>query len=171
MSAYIVLDIETTGLSPQMDEIIEIGAIKVVDGEIKEVFNHLVWVENSLSEFITNLTGITTKMLELEGVPVKKVLGDLRLFIENLPIVGHNVNFDIGFIQHQMGLNLGIVLENPLIDTLTLARRHYRSYNYKLDTLAKQFNKKYFPSHRAINDVLATYELYEGLLKIEKISR
>jgi DNA polymerase III epsilon subunit family exonuclease len=166
--SYIVIDIETTGLSANIDQIIEISAVKVSNGLICEVFDRLIKIDDPISPFITELTGITTKLIEEKGTPLKSVLRDLVFFVGDYPIVGHNIRFDMGFIAYNLALHLGVNISNTLIDTLTLSRRYYNCVNYKLETLALKFNKQYYPSHRALNDVMATYELYEGLLKIEK---
>jgi DNA polymerase-3 subunit epsilon len=165
LNKYIVLDIETTGLQPSSDSILEISAIKVIDGIVIDVFDHLVKYEFPISAFITNLTGITSQMVYEDGRNIYDVLLNLYSFVEDIPIVGHCINFDIGFINKNYKKHVpGLGLSNVLVDTCSLARKHYKGcINHKLETLAKLYNKKHFPSHRALNDVLATYELYEGM--------
>ena len=94
---YIVLDIETTGLDPEFDEIIEIGAIKVINGKIVDEFSELVKPSNAITPFISSLTGITNDMLKT-AKNINQVLPKFLDFVKDMTIVGHNVNFDINFI-------------------------------------------------------------------------
>jgi len=96
-SGYVALDIETTGLDPSVDEIIELAAIRVRDGVRADTFASLVKPRNTISGFITELTGITNDMVS--GAPrVESILPQFCEFIGGDVVVGHNVNFDINFI-------------------------------------------------------------------------
>ena len=163
---YVLVDIETTGLSPIQDDIIEIGAIKVVNNKMIDTYNQLIKIDRQLSPFITNLTGITNEMLKFGKVPID-VLTEFVNFVGSNVIIGHNVNFDLGFLNNKCRKYLDYNLNNDYVDTMFLARRLVpNSVNYKLGTLAKLFNISYEGTHRELKDVEITYEVYNCLRKI-----
>ena len=119
--SYIVLDLETTGLSCAVHEIIEIAAICIVHDAVEAELSMLVQCQTSLPENISKLTGITDEMLQQQGVPLYQALSQLISFAENRRIVCHNAAFDFGFLHaacQRVGLSM---FHNPCIDTLTLA--------------------------------------------------
>ena len=118
---YVLVDIETTGLSPRTDEIIEIGAIKVKENKIIDTYNTLIKIDRNLNPFITKLTGITDKMLET-GKETDKALEEFVNFTGNEIIMGHNVNFDINFIYDKCLSYLDYYLSNDFVDTMRIAR-------------------------------------------------
>ncbi|MDD3232090.1 MAG: 3'-5' exonuclease [Clostridia bacterium] len=126
VNSYIVLDIETTGLDLVYDEIIEIGALKVVNGQIVETFSELVRPNNKISQFISSLTGITNEMLD-SAQEIDKVLPRFIDFAQNMLIVGHNVNFDINFIYDYTLNVLNKPFANNFIDTLRLSRKIFNN--------------------------------------------
>ncbi|MDR2828376.1 MAG: 3'-5' exonuclease [Acholeplasmatales bacterium] len=161
---YVVVDIETTGLSCKNSEIIEIGAVKVKNGAIVDIFQELVVPLKPISGFITSLTGITNKMVSCEGKPLFKVLNDFICFIENHHVIGHNVRFDMSFLKYYTYNVVGHTITNNCIDTLSLARKLYKdTVNYKLGTLVAKFNIVNENAHRALSDASATYKLYEKI--------
>ena len=163
---YVLVDIETTGLSPINDEIIEIGAIKVKENKIVDEYNELIKINRRLSPFITNLTGITDAMLKNGKLP-NVVFKEFVDFIEDDVIIGHNVNFDYGFLCDKCKKYINYNLENERIDTMYLAKKLVpNSINYKLRTLAKYFNVSYEGAHRGLKDVEITYEVYNHLRKL-----
>lgn len=164
---YVLVDIETTGLSPFADDIIEIGAIKVKNNEIIEQYNELINIDRNISPFITNLTGITNEMLKDGRLP-ETVFEEFVNFVGDNIIIGHNVNFDLGFLCNKCKEYLNYNLNNDYIDTLYLAKRLVpNSVNYKLGTLAKLFNISYKGAHRGLKDVEITYEVYNKLRKLK----
>ncbi len=164
---YVLVDIETTGLSPVQDEIIEIGAIKVKNNLIIDYFNQLIKINRRLSPFTTNLTGITDEMLRNGKSPIE-VYNDFVEFVGDNIIIGHNVNFDLGFLSNKCKKYINYNLTNDYIDTLYMARRLVPgSVNYKLGTLAKLFNISYEGAHRGLKDVEITYEVYNRLRKLK----
>ena len=163
---YVLVDIETTGLSPIQDDIIEIGAIKVVNNKMVDTYNQLIKIDRQLSPFITNLTGITNEMLKTGKVPID-VFTEFVNFAGSNVIIGHNVNFDLGFLNNKCKKYLDYDLNNDYVDTMFLARKLVpNSLNYKLGTLAKLFNISYEGAHRGLKDVEITYEVYNCLRKI-----
>ena len=165
---YVVFDLETTGLSPFKDEIIEIGAAKVdKDGKIIETFTMLVKPTKPVSEFIQNLTGISNEMLA-DAPSIYTVLPRFADFAGDSILVGHNVTFDIEFVQQKAKIYKDIKLLNPYVDTLSLTRKVYPNLkSYKLQDLIKEFDLKTYAAHRALADVVATQQLFE-LLKRQK---
>ena len=160
---YVLVDIETTGLSPVADDIIEIGAIKVKDNQIIDSYNELIKIDRKLSQFITNLTGITDEMLKNGKLP-ETVLKEFVEFVGENTIIGHNVNFDLGFLRNKCLKYLDYSLSNSYVDTMYMARKLVPdSRNYKLGTLAEYFNISYEGAHRGLRDVEITYRLYNEL--------
>ena len=158
--SYVVFDIETSGLNPHKDKIIEIGAVKYINNEKTEEFSYLIDPEINISEIITRVTGLTDK--DLKGQKkIEEVLPLFLDFIEDLPIIGHNVRFDYDFIEANIKrLNLEH-LKNKIIDTLFLSRiTIYDSKNHKLETLKEYLNLDY-DSHRAIADCYTCNDLYQ----------
>lgn len=163
-AGYVVFDLETTGLSPYKDDIIEIGAVKVnKEGRIVDSFTTLVKPSQPVSDFIQNLTGISNEMLE-EAPSIYVALPRFAIFAGDAILVGHNVTFDIAFIQQKAKIYKDMNFINPYIDTLSLTRKKYPNLkSYKLQDLIKEFNLKTFAAHRALADVVATQQLYERL--------
>ena len=163
---YIVFDIETTGLDSKFDEIIEIGAIKVKDGNVIDEFNSLIKPRQKISKFITDLTGITNEMVA-KAPSIEEVLPKFLNYVESYILVGHNVNFDINFV-YDWTLVLGLSpLRNDFIDTMRLGRRLLSKLtHHRLCDLANYFGINTNGSHRALNDVYITNEVYDNFKKI-----
>jgi CRISPR-associated protein Cas2 len=164
---YMVLDIETTGLDRSKDEIVEIGAIRVEGGEVTAVFKRILVIESELPPAISQLTGITNEQIRHSGRAPLDVLCEFAEFTGDLPIVSHNIDFDIGFLRNackKMGLPPPA---NRCIDTLALARRRIRDIaDHKLGTLAEYFGIERSGEHRGYDDCLTTKRLYEELIKL-----
>ena len=168
---FIVFDLETTGLnsspaSGSIDSIIEIGAFKIVDGEICESFFSFINPQKKLSEEIISLTGITDAMLE-NAPKNEEVMPDFFKFCQGNILVGHNAaNFDFKFVDYYCS-KLGYTLERKIIDTIPLAQELLFLSNYKLNTIADHF-KISFNHHRAIDDAYVTAKIFLELIKIKK---
>lgn len=161
---YVVVDIETTGFSPNVNEIIEIGAIKVENNEISETYHSLIKINELLPENIINLTGITDEMLRNEGISIESAITEFNKFIGQNIIVGHNVNFDINFLYDNYVKYTGNYISNDYLDTFKIAKMLVKdTYNHKLGTLAKKFDITYDTKHRALEDVYVTNEIYKKL--------
>lgn len=160
---YVVFDIETTGLDPEFDEIIEIGAVKIKDGIKIDTFNSLIKPEYEIDEFITELTGITNGMVE-NAPSIDEVLPKFMDFIRDYIIIGHNVNFDINFIYVNLEeLNIPPIT-NDFVDTLRISRRLIPELkHHKLSDLANYFNIDTNGSHRSLKDVEITLEVLKNL--------
>ncbi|PHO07730.1 PolC-type DNA polymerase III [Thermoanaerobacterium thermosaccharolyticum] len=157
--SFVVFDIETTGLSSINDSIIEIGAVKIKDCRIVDTFETFVNPQIHISNFITKLTGITDDMVK-RYPPIDEVLPKFLEFIKGSTLVAHNANFDVTFIKTK-AKNLGIEVDNPVLDTLELSRHMYENLkNYKLDTVAQHLGVSLENHHRAVDDARATAEIF-----------
>ena len=168
-NVFVVFDLETTGLNNnpamgRMDKIIELGAVKLVNGEIVENFSTFVACKEKLSNEIINLTGIHDE--DLIGAPeIEKVLADFYKFTDGAYLVGHNVTFDYRFV-HYYGEQNGYMFDKKLFDTLTLAQEMLRGRlaNYKLNTVADHYGFT-FNHHRAFDDACVTAKVFIELVK------
>ena len=163
---FCVLDLETTGGSPAECGITEIGALRFKGGDQIGTFQTLVNPGAPIPPFITIMTGITQAMV-IEAPPIDEALPAFLEFLGNAVIVGHNVRFDMSFLNaasEQLGYPK---LDNPWTDTLKLARRLCRNEirNLKLDTLAAFFRSPTKPTHRAFDDAAATAHVFWALLE------
>lgn len=165
-TTFCVIDLETTGGSPAECAITEIGAVKVQGGVAVGTFQTLVNPGRAIPPTITVLTGITDVMV-VRSPRIEAVLPSLLEFIADSVIVGHNVRFDMSFLQAALRRDEREPLPNPTIDTLALARRLVRDEvpNCKLDTLATRFRLDHRPTHRALDDALTTADLLHVLLE------
>ena len=163
---YVVVDIETTGLSCDKNEIIELSALKIEDGEIKEQFSELVKPKGHVSKFITNLTGITPQMLE-NAADIKETLKNFNEFCKDSVILGHNVKFDLRFINANMQKHLDKPFENDFIDTLKIARKFLSNLpSRRLGYLADYFEFNSEGMHRALKDCVVTNLCYKKFLDL-----
>lgn len=160
---YVVFDIETTGLDVTTDEITEIGAVKIVDGKIKEKFNSFTKTTKPIPKEVMQLTGITNEMIDC-APSAELVLHDFYEFSRGAILCGHNIiGFDLKIVK-RMGNEFGIDFDNEVLDTLNLARQsHLLVSNFKLGTIVKYLGLTLEGAHRAWNDAYATAEV---LLKL-----
>lgn len=157
---YIVFDIETSGLNPVKDKIIEIGAVKYIDNKKVDEFNYLIDPKIKLQKIITDVTGLTDDDL-VNKPSIKEVLPKFIDFIKDYPVIGHNVSFDIDFINYNLKLLHYSELDNKVIDTLFLSRiTIYDIKNHRLKTLKDYLNLDY-ESHRSICDCYTCNEVYQ----------
>ena len=163
---FCIIDLETTGGSAADDRITEIGAVKYRGGECLGTFQTLVNPERSLPPYITVLTGITESMLA-PAPRVESVLPSLLHFIGDSVLVAHNARFDIGFVNAALIRSDRDPLTNRVLDTVPLARRLVRDEvpDCKLGTLASRLRLAHQPSHRALDDALATADLLHFLIE------
>lgn len=163
---YVALDLETSGLNPPSDKIIEIGMAKIVDGEITEEYKTLVNPGVHLNARITSLTGISDDMLK--GQPyIEDLIEDILQFIGELPLLGHNIIFDYSFLK-KAAVNAKKTFEKEGIDTLKMARRLLPEVEHKnLDYLCAYFHIDAGNSHRAYDDAISAKQLYEKLYEVK----
>jgi DNA polymerase III subunit epsilon len=163
---FVVLDLETTGGSPETCAITEVGAVKLRGGECLATFQTLINPGVPIPPEITYLTGIT-EALVIPAPRISVVLPALLEFIAGAVIVGHNVRFDLSFIRAALAREGYPRLANRAIDTCSLARRLVQDEvpDCRLATLATHFRTVARPTHRALDDAEATGEVLHGLLE------
>ena len=163
---FCVLDLETTGVAPDTCEITEIGAVRYAGGVEVGRFHTLVNPRAPIPPTVTVMTGITQAMV-IDAPLIEEALPSFREFLGDAVIVGHNVRFDIAFLN-AASLRLGYGrLPNRSTDTLRLARRlvHREVRSLKLSSLARHFGSPVTPNHRALEDALATAHVFWALLE------
>ena len=163
---FCVLDIETTGSDRGGDLITEIGVVKVRHGQCLGTMATLVNPGKAIAPSVTVLTGITQSMVA-KAPRIETVLPTLQEFVGDSVIVGHNVGFDMGFINAALLRSHRPAFRNTVVDTLPLARRLVRDEvpDCRLGTLASRFRLDHRPNHRALDDALATTDLLHLLLE------
>ncbi|WP_261805502.1 PolC-type DNA polymerase III [Lapidilactobacillus luobeiensis] len=162
---YVIFDVETTGLSAVYDTIIEIGAVRMQDGQVVERYDRFIDPGHPLSATTINLTNITDEMVR-SGSSEATVIAEFMDFIGDAVVVGHNVTFDIGFLNAALSRLGRTAVHNPVVDTLEMSRTlHPENANHKLDTLSKRYNIVLEHHHRADSDAEATGLLYYALFK------
>jgi DNA polymerase III epsilon subunit family exonuclease len=163
---FVVLDVETTGGSPTGSSLTEVAAARYRGGEMLGTYQTLVKPDERIPRFITALTGINDLMVA-DAPTVGAMLPSFLEFLGGAVVVGHNVRFDLSFLNHALISTGRDRLQNASVDTLALARRLVRDMvpNCKLGTLAASLDLSHRPSHRALNDVLATGDLLHHLLE------
>ncbi|MBR3280790.1 MAG: 3'-5' exoribonuclease [Clostridia bacterium] len=163
---YTVVDIETTGMSPNYNKILEISAIKVRGGKEVDTFSKLINPHENIPYFISNLTGITTKMALDEGEELEDVLIGFKDFLQDDIILGHNVNFDVNFLYDNFCEVLDEPLTNDFVDTLKISRKLLPKLDHhRLDDLTDYYGIKARNKHRALNDCDLTNKVYKNMCK------
>lgn len=157
---YIAFDLETTGLSVETDEIIEIGALKVKNGKVTERFMEFVKPKKPISGVITGITGITNEMVK-NARDTQEIIRDFVNFCENLTLIGHNIMFDYKFTKKYANA-YGFSFEKKGIDTLKIARKVHKDLPTRsLGVLCEYYQIINQSAHRAYHDALATAKLYQ----------
>ncbi len=163
---YCVIDLETTGLSIENSVIIEVGALKIRENQIVGRYSSLIKGTEAIPESITKLTGITDILIKTTGKELGMVLDEFKDFIGDDLIVGYHVNFDYSFLQLALEKAGKERLNNKQLDVLTIARKRLEDIpNYRLPTVAKHLGITEAVKHRAIQDCLTIYEVYNKLNK------
>jgi single-stranded-DNA-specific exonuclease len=164
----IFLDLETTGLNPHNDEIIEIGALKVRNGVIIQTFQKLIKIQKQLSQEIINITGITQDMLDRDGISIVDALKELMEFTGERKMIGHNlIDFDLKFLQQQLKKAGLSQINNPMEDTLKMSKVMLKkAKDHQLLTIANYLGHYPDPAqmHRSIADCMVCSEVYRRLL-------
>ena len=163
--SFVVFDLETTGFSAAKNKIIEIGAVKVVNGSITERFSTFVNPKVPIPYEIEQLTHITDDMV-LDAPMIHEILPQFMEFCQNAVMVAHNADFDMSFIRHNCDL-LGLECEKTVLDTVALARVLLPSLNrFKLNTIAKALNISLENHHRAVDDAACTAEIFTKFVEM-----
>ncbi len=166
IDSYVALDIETTGLNPAADRIIEIGMARVCNGNVTDTYSTLVNPGIKISDRIIELTHIHNE--ELTDKPrINKLIEDVIQFIGDYPILGHNVIFDYSFLK-KAAVNNNLVFPSAGIDTLKMARRILPELEHKkLDYLCEHLDIDPGNSHRALDDALSASAIYWKMYEIK----
>lgn len=161
---YVVLDLETTGLDYKLDRILEIGAVRLIDGQVAGEFQALVDPEIPMRAENVAFHGITPELVA--GAPrLAEVLPDFMEFLGSDPVVAHNALFDMNFLTHHALLTLGVEVTNAAVDTHEMAREVFpREKALSLERLMELFEAPPRPLHRALEDARALAEVF-GRLK------
>lgn len=162
---FVVFDLETTGFSAEVDRIIEIGAVKIKNGEIVDNFSKFVNPKIPIPFRIEKLTGINDSMV-MKAEPIEKILPEFLEFCGDAVMVAHNAGFDTSFIINNAE-RLGIKYDPTIMDTVLLAQFVIPNlHNYKLDTLCKHLAVSLENHHRAVDDAQATAYIYLKMVKM-----
>lgn len=168
---YVVLDIETTGLSNQFDNIIEIGAVKIKNDTELESFSTLVNPSYptpfELSPFISDLTGITSSMIASKGLSMHNALESFLSFIGDSILVAHNASFDINFLYDAIYSEFNLEFHNDYVDTMQIAKRHafLDMDHHRVSDFVDLFDLNFYPgftqAHRALNDAWIEKQIFD----------
>lgn len=159
---YTVIDLEMTGLNAKTDAILEVGAVRVRDGKIADTYSALLRTEKKLSEKVITLTGITEEMVRAGREP-EQAMADFFAFVGDDVLVGQNLIFDYSFLK-QWAVNHKFSFERSAVDTLKLARRFLPPEEKKdLESLCLYFRLEREHAHRALEDAIETYRVFEKL--------
>lgn len=164
MNSIVAIDIETTGLNDERDAIIEIGAVKFKGHRVEAEWTSVINPGRHIPEFITGLTGISDA--ETRNAPkLRDIIHDLEAFVGDAPVVGHNIRFDLGFIQKQAG----ILNYNEVIDTYEIAAVVMPTASrYNLGSLGKQLGILLPATHRALDDAKVTMAAFNKLFEMAR---
>ncbi|RPD45480.1 hypothetical protein DNI29_19050 [Hymenobacter sediminis] len=167
---FTVFDTETTGLSPENDRILEVAAVRYINWEPVAQMQQFVRFTGRVPHFITKLTGIADQDVR-HASESKTVLGQFRKLAGESLLVGHNVGFDIRMIEaERKRLGAVVALPNPVLCTMELAKQRTPA-PHKLGKLCERFSIPVVGAHRAMNDVLMTYELLRYLHELEPVTQ
>lgn len=160
---YVALDLETTGLHCEDDRIVEIGAVKISNGKIAERFQSLVNPGRSMPPVVVNLTGITDSMLE-NAPTIQDVLPKFLEWVGDMPVVGHNIEFDLGFIESEAARCDAKDSYFVNFDTMQISRSLFpMERKHRLVDLVRRFEIADNEEHRALSDAIQTYQCFEWM--------
>ncbi len=160
MSKIVAVDIETTGLNPNEDAIIEIGAVKFDGSRVEDEWSTLVNPRRPIPSFISQLTGISNPMVRNAPL-LLDVIGDLIAFVGDIPVVGHNISFDLSFLRQARALRTNIDIDTYELAAVLMPT----ATRYNLSALAQQLGVLLPATHRALDDARATHAVLIELVK------
>lgn len=169
---FVIVDVETTGLSPDHHQIIEIGAIKANRDSSEHItFQTLVKCKGKVPKKITDMTGITSEMLERDGRELEDAMTQFLDFAGDLRLIAYNASFDLGFLSNA-AKSINRELNNPVSDALDMARRAWPGRkSYKLVSLAKDGGLNTNGAHRSLHDCTVTLHVYcAASIKLRRMS-
>lgn len=161
---FVVFDLETTGLDYLTCKVTEIGAVKIKNGKISEIFSTFINPQVPISAEITKLTSITDEMVK-DAPLLEDVIPDFFKFCNNTTLVAQNTSFDFSFIDYN-SRKINYIFENEKEDTIVIAKKYIKGLkNYKLKTIAEYLKVPLINAHRAINDALCTAKVFLSLVE------
>lgn len=168
---YTVFDLETTGISANMDDIIEISAVKVRNGVVQDTFSTLVNPGRHIPTQATKVNGITDQMVS-EAPLIREAMTEFLRFVGEDILVGHNIqSFDMKFIYREVEELFQETVSNDFIDTLHMARKCVPELkHHRLTDLAEHFGISSKGAHRALNDCVMNQKCFEAMAKLQKKS-
>ena len=162
INSYVALDLETTGIGARHEKITEIGMVKVIDGEAVDTYHTMVNPHREIPKRIVELTGITDDMVK-DAPGIDEILDEVLNFTEDLPLLGHQIIFDYGFLV-QAAVNQKRKFEKYGVDTLKLCRYLMPGAEKKnLGAACAYFGVHQDTAHRALSDAYAAHDLYQEL--------
>ena len=162
INRFVAVDIETTGLDPKRDRIVEIGAVRIREGKMEETYQSFVNPQRKLSKFITELTGIRQEMLQ-DAPMIDQVIEEFLKFVGEDCLLGHHVIFDFSFLKRN-AVNCGHSFEKEGIDTLKIARKFLKELKQRsLSALCEYYKIENPHAHRAKEDAITAIMLYQKL--------
>lgn len=165
---FVILDLETTGLDPKKDRIIEIGAILMKGSRkqaTREYFHRLIKIQDDIPDQIKKLTGISRRELEEKGVSLQEALKDLVHFLGPFQIVGYGISFDLRFLNQALEKNGMNTISNKSLDLMRLVKKEKGLLeNYKLQTVLPAYSIDRRVPHRALEDAIIIAELSEKVM-------
>lgn len=160
--SYVAIDLETTGIGAKREKITEIGMVKVENGAVTETYHTMVNPGRPIPAHITELTGIDDHMVK-DAPMIQEVIGEVIAFCGELPVLGHQIMFDYGFLV-QAAVNGKLRFERKGIDTLKLCRKFMPPEEKKnLAAACAYFHAAQDTAHRALSDAMAAHELYQAM--------
>ena len=166
-NSYVVIDVETTGLT-NSDRIIELAALKVRDGEIVDSYQQLINPEIEIPKSVQKITGITNEMV-VDAPVICEVAEAFRSFVGTSTVVGHNINFDIGFVNRCLG-EFAEAVQNDYFDTLKISRKLIpRMPHHRLCDIAEELGISQPIAHRALADCETTHYCLQAMKKYEPV--
>ncbi|MEE2923837.1 MAG: 3'-5' exonuclease [bacterium] len=167
---FCVFDLETTGGVPPLHRVIEIGACKMVGGEVIETYEALVDPQRPIPDYVKKLTGIKNKDLA-NARDLREVLQEFVKFSEGCVLVAHNASFDVNFINSECTRTLGKPIDAPNLCTLKMSKFLVRECSsHKLEAMAEFFKVDLGPRHRALGDATMTAQILVHLISRAKIN-
>ncbi len=163
-STFTFVDVETTGLSPKSDRIIEIGIVKVKNNRVSKIYETLINPKIRIPRIITQITGISQKSL-WSAPSFREVMNDVYRLLSNSVFVAHNVSFDYNFLQNEFE-RYGYEFQSPYFCTAKLSRSIFPEFrHHNLDSIIERFSIECENRHRALGDAKVLWEFFQILQK------
>lgn len=163
-NSFVMIDIETTGLSEEKDEILELGALLIEDGVCIKEYDQLILTECNIPGYIAELTGIDNGCMETDGVSITEALPEFLEMLKGKLVVGYNIDFDFAFLEKACEKGGMRFPEVEKLDVLKLVKMKLTGLSsYKLSEVSKQLNIEAEQQHRALSDCKLLFHVYQKL--------